>query len=222
MTREEIDKICRRYGIYDYTINDDGSVDVDGNVSLSKKGLTELPLNFNIVTGRFGCSMNKLTTLKGCPKKVGLYFTCKENHLTSLEYGPTKVGGDYNCNMNRLTNLIGSPDSINYAFNCSNNLLTSLEGCPSYVRLDFDCRDNNLTDFKYFPKEIGSGSGFYCDDNPIGSFFDGTGDINLLIAFRTYKVIKGNEVNLKRLKYVMSLFDEPVRLESIKKHYTIV
>ena len=40
--------------------------------------------------------------------------------------------------------------------------------------------------------------------------------------FRTYKVIKGDEVNLKRLMYVMGVFDKPINLESIKKHYKIV
>ena len=42
----DIDSICKRYGIENYTINEDGSIDVDGNVSLSSQGLTELPLRF--------------------------------------------------------------------------------------------------------------------------------------------------------------------------------
>ena len=43
----EIHKICQKYGIENYTINPDGNIDVDGNVSLSNKKLTELP-SFNI------------------------------------------------------------------------------------------------------------------------------------------------------------------------------
>ena len=34
---EDIDSICKKYGIKNYTINVDGTVDVDGNVDLVKK-----------------------------------------------------------------------------------------------------------------------------------------------------------------------------------------
>ena len=54
-----------------YTINPDGSYDVIGNVYLHNKGLTKIPVKFNMVTGYFNCSENKLTSLEGCPKEVG-------------------------------------------------------------------------------------------------------------------------------------------------------
>ena len=41
---QEIHDICKKYNIENYTINSDGSIDVDGNVNLSKMNLTELPL----------------------------------------------------------------------------------------------------------------------------------------------------------------------------------
>ena len=34
---DEINKICRNYGIKNYTINNDGSINVNGNVDLSEK-----------------------------------------------------------------------------------------------------------------------------------------------------------------------------------------
>jgi len=40
---EEIHRICEEYGIKNYTINSDGSIDVDGGVDLSWRGLTKLP-----------------------------------------------------------------------------------------------------------------------------------------------------------------------------------
>jgi len=43
LTDKEIHKICKEYGIKNYTINTDGSIDVDGYVNLSKKRLTKLP-----------------------------------------------------------------------------------------------------------------------------------------------------------------------------------
>jgi hypothetical protein len=98
-----IHEICKQYGIENYTINDDGSIDVDGHVGLYNKGLTELPLRFNKVTGYFHCGGNKLTSLKGCPRWVDVNFACSRNQLTSLEFSPDYVGGDFWCEWNRLT-----------------------------------------------------------------------------------------------------------------------
>ena len=78
--------------------------------------------------------------------------------------------------------------------------------------------NNKLTDLKGYPKNIGYG--FYCNDNPIGSISN-TMDIDFIRAFNIFKVIKGGRVNLKRLKYVMSLFNLPINLENIKKYYEI-
>ena len=44
---EDINKICRKYDIENYTINPDGYIDVNDTVYLYYKGLTKLPLKFN-------------------------------------------------------------------------------------------------------------------------------------------------------------------------------
>jgi hypothetical protein len=98
-----ISLICEKYNITNYTINDDGSIDVNGNVNLSDKGLTELPLTFNKVTGWFDCGRNNLTTLKGSPRWIGGGFYCDHNILTSLEFSPDYVDRDFWCNNNQLT-----------------------------------------------------------------------------------------------------------------------
>jgi hypothetical protein len=99
-----ISLICKKYNITNYTINDDGSIDVNGNVDLWDKRLTELPLTFNKVNGYFDCSYNNLTTLKGCPRWVGSSFICSYNNLTSLEFSPDYVGSNFWCQYNKLTN----------------------------------------------------------------------------------------------------------------------
>jgi hypothetical protein len=98
-----IHDICKKYNIKNYTINDDGTIDVDGDVDLSGYDLSEIPLTFNKVSGYFYCSYNKLTTLKGSPKWIGSSFSCDRNQLTSLEFSPDYVGGDFNCRWNKLT-----------------------------------------------------------------------------------------------------------------------
>ena len=80
----DIESICQKYGIENYTINNDGSIDVDGHVNLSNKDLKNLPLKFNKVIGDFNCRGNQLASLKGCPKEVGGEFYCFRNKLPKL------------------------------------------------------------------------------------------------------------------------------------------
>jgi len=77
----ELHLTCKKYGIENYTINNDGSIDVDGDVRLWNRGLTKLPLNFNHVSGDFYCNWNKLTTLEFSPKSVGGGFYCGDNPI---------------------------------------------------------------------------------------------------------------------------------------------
>ena len=86
-----IDSICKKFSIENYTINPDGSIDVDGNLYLdldvypSGKKLDRFPLKFRKVNGNVDCSNNNLTSLEGCPQEVGEHFNCERNNLTSLD-----------------------------------------------------------------------------------------------------------------------------------------
>ena len=71
------------------TYNQDGSIDVDGNVNISCSGIFTIILEFNIVNGYFICSDNYLTSLKNSPKMVYGYFDCGYNKLSNLKYLPT-------------------------------------------------------------------------------------------------------------------------------------
>ena len=186
MTKNQIEEICEKFNVKDYTINDDMSIDVSGNINFSYHGLIELPLNFNIVTGDFYCNGNNLTNLDGCPKEVGGDLSFARNELTNLKGCAKKVGGDFFCSRNKLTSLEGGPiEALNYYcmdnqltdlkgsptkveqyFECDRNkTLTSLEGSPEYVGLDFFCRSCKLTDLKGSPKKVGNY--FDCSNNRI-------------------------------------------------------
>ncbi|MCK9471932.1 MAG: hypothetical protein M0Q88_09295 [Bacilli bacterium] len=82
----EIDAICKKYNIKNYTINEDGSIDVEGDVDLSGKKLKVLPLKFRKVSGNFDCSNNKLVSLDGAPKRVSGIFWCYSNNLKNIDY----------------------------------------------------------------------------------------------------------------------------------------
>ena len=143
MTEIEVDKICKKYGIKNWSLNPDGTVDVDGNVDLSRQRLSKLPLKFGRVTGYFFCSYNQLTSLEGCPTEIGGNFYCHINLLTSLKGCPTEIGGNFYCYNNQLTSLEGCPKEISGSFFCYNNQLTSLKGAPEYIEGKVDFMPNN-------------------------------------------------------------------------------
>lgn len=102
----EIHALCKKYGIENYTINPDGTIDVEG-VNLYNNELTKLPLRFNKVTGGFYCKYNQLTSLLGAPSSVGGNFDCRNNELTSLEGAPDRVGASLRCENNKIMNIDG-------------------------------------------------------------------------------------------------------------------
>ncbi len=57
--------------IENYTINDDLTVDIRGNVDLFGKDLTHIPIQFGTVSGWFDVKCNpRLTSLDGFPKSA--------------------------------------------------------------------------------------------------------------------------------------------------------
>ena len=136
------------YGIKNYTINNKGEIDVNGDVKLSNKNIRELPyfIQFGTVKENFFCSWNGLTSLKGVPREVKGTFDCACNNLTSLEGAPKKVGRNFNCDHNYLTSLEGAPREVGESFYCNNNKLNSLKGAPKEIGGGFFCK-NNTTKF---------------------------------------------------------------------------
>ena len=119
-------KLLKKCVVGTYNINDDGSVDVDGDVDLddvylNSENLTKIPFKFRNVSGYFTCINNKLTSLEGAPNTVGRWFSCTNNQLTSLEGAPNTVGGIFSCSYNQLTSLEGAPSSVGGAFCCYGN-----------------------------------------------------------------------------------------------------
>jgi hypothetical protein len=166
----EIERLCNKYGIENWTINSDGLVDVDGDVDLSQYRLTKIPINFGRVRGYFYCYNNELTTLEGSPREVVGDFHCNNNGLTTLKGAPNRVVGDFSCGYNELTTLEGSPREVVGDFHCSVNKLTTLEGAPSRVGGNFSCHDNQLWTFKGAPEFIRGN--FYCYGNKIKEIWD--------------------------------------------------
>ena len=142
---QEIINICKKYNIKNYTINPDGSIDVESDLYLSNFNLDKLPLKFNKVNGDFYCSSNKLTNLEGSPNEVSGSFSCSFNFITSLVGCPNEVNDSFNCSYNELTSFIGSPMGVGKNFYCNNNQITSLEGGPMIIGGNFLLKDNPIS-----------------------------------------------------------------------------
>jgi len=190
-----------KYQIKNYTFNDDLSIDVNGNVNLSYRVLTKLPIKFRNVSGFFDCSGNNLTSLEGCPEMVGGDFNCSCNNLTSLLGSPKTVLGSFYCRGNKLTSLEGGLKTVLGNFNCYNNNLTSLEGSPKTVLGNFNCGGNKLTSLLGSPKTVGSN--FICSHNILTSLVGGPetvgGDFycrsNKLTSLDGVGVVKGEIIS---------------------------
>jgi hypothetical protein len=218
-----INSICREWGIKNYTINKDGSIDVSGDVNLSYKGLSELPLKFRNITGDFFCDNNKLTSLEGCPQSVGHFF-CSYNQLKTLEGSPQSVDGYFSCSYNQLSSLEGSPRKVGGDFECYNNQLRSLEGSPQSVDGDFSCYNNKLTSLDGCPKSVAGG--FWCDNNPCYPIYQEWIDTDrkdeLMDMMGDYDFLRDDVINWYLLEafFVDAGLKIPNRKE-LEKYYTI-
>ncbi len=140
----ELGKELEKFNITKYSINEDGSIDVDGIVDFGSKNLNKIPFNFNRVSNYFDVNDNKLTSLKNCPVQIDEWFGCGNNKLTSLEFGPEYIGSEYFCSNNELITLNGCIEEVHGNFECNDNKLTTLEFCPMEIGGDFDCSGNKL------------------------------------------------------------------------------
>lgn len=198
------------YQIKNYSILDNGYVNVHETVDLSKRKLESLPVQFNHIEGNFNISHNLLSTPEGLPlSTVGrlilsynqfsdltgfdniktAYLNLSHNQLTSLKGLNTSQTFFTILDVcaNRLKNLIGCP--IVPSLIASSNELESLEGCPTYFERDFRINHNQLRSLKFAPKCVMGG--FDCRNNYLknlqfgpekvgGFYFFGNNPINSL------------------------------------------
>jgi hypothetical protein len=119
--------------IKNYTINDDSTVNINGDLNLFGHELTNIPIHFKEITGTVDLGNNQLTELPLLPKEI------------------KSLGVD----ANKLENLLGCPEIIHNHFDCSSNNLISLKGGPEKVYGSYEAHDNMIEFYQNVPKYIG-------------------------------------------------------------------
>jgi hypothetical protein len=120
-TRANIKYWLDSFKVEKYTINEDLTVDVDGDLRLINKGLTEIPIQFGYVSGTVYCGNNNLTSFKGLPHRVRGNFNCANNQITNFDYAPQVIGGEFICAFNPIESIKGLKTEIgrNFFHACS-------------------------------------------------------------------------------------------------------
>ena len=173
---DDINLFCSKHKIGGYTIDADGSINVDGDVTLEKISTKSLPVKFKKVEGHFSINMGNLTTLEGCPETVLEYFLISGNSsLKTLKGCPKYIKLGFVVDNNSLENLDYFPEQIGGIVSVSNNKISSLRGCIKHVHGEFYCNMNNLYDLKGGP-EIAD-SLFNCGDNHLVNFEGGPKEV---------------------------------------------
>jgi hypothetical protein len=201
---EDIDSICKEYGIKNYTVKD-GIVYVDGSVDLYERKLTKLPLKFGEVSG---------------------YFYCSNNQLTSLEGAPSRVVGYFDCSNNKLTNLEGAPEVVESGFYCYNNKLTSLKGGSKVRGTSYWAFNNQLINFNGFPEDGWEGMVDFSRNpvNEILSLFPGERWCEAIDWIVEFDVLYSTVVPFMYLEAVFERMNLPVPEDDIYnlKNYEII
>lgn len=101
---KQITEWLDRHGVQKYVVNRDLTIDVHTMVSFNSMLDGKLPdfIQFGIVDESFFIYSNDMTTLRGCPHKVGRHFKCNGNRLNSLDHCPKEVGWNFDCKNNAV------------------------------------------------------------------------------------------------------------------------
>jgi len=108
-------------------INDDGGIEINGNVRMIRPAGGRIPVKFYMVDGWFQAERMGLGSLENCPDSCGSLFVAS-NSLRSLEHAPAYLGS-LDISDNRFHNFVGLPQTVSVV-TAVDNPLTSLDGLP--------------------------------------------------------------------------------------------
>ena len=156
--QQKIANWLTKNGVHDFTINDDNTVDVNGDLNLDGLRHDKLPVKFGSVTGSVSLVGSLLRTLVGLPDEIKGDLDITTMELDSTDGFPMKVYGDVHIgsinvkstmSTSRLSHVEGDLVLTEYGAD-------SFVGLPEYVGGNFMVSDcPQLKSLKGMPKEVG-------------------------------------------------------------------
>jgi hypothetical protein len=176
-TKRQIETWLKSYVKGTVKVNEDRSVDVDGDVSFYLYDLDSIPVKFNEVTGSFiimKCDSIKdisngprkvggnysihecksLHSIKGAPEEVGRAVSLSVLYgFNSLEGFPKVVGGDIDINISTIKSLVGLPQKIKN-LTVVGGIFPDLTGVPEIIDGDFNLSGPHVKSLKNCPRIV--------------------------------------------------------------------
>jgi hypothetical protein len=135
----------------EFTVNEDGSINVKGNVVI-KKNMAELTVDFNEIDGNFIAPHIGLKSMKRFPRIVTGDVIINSNDIKIIER-LEKVGDDFNISNNELSIIKNFP-LVGKDIILQDNYLETLDGIQDHVNGNLFVTYNHLTNFRGFPNKI--------------------------------------------------------------------
>lgn len=143
-----------------YTINQDNTVDIVGNIDIRKGDLDgkDIPFKFGKILKLKGEPQNMFYKLTDYEiRNIHGDFNVRNLKLKNLKNCPNYVEGEFDCGWNDIETLEGSPRYVGYFTGDNCTKLKSFKGCPEEIRGDFWMRNStiHMESTEFFPKKIG-------------------------------------------------------------------
>jgi hypothetical protein len=140
------------YGIQNYTINDDMSVDIDGSVLIDRRHIPRLDVKFRNVSNEFFINKCGLESMNNLPISCKC-VTLTNNNINEISNVPLNC--QYlNLNNNKITEIQNIEHLTELStLEISHNKITKLYGLPSSIKR-ISLENNLLKNFKNFPKAL--------------------------------------------------------------------
>ena len=151
-TKAEVEEFLEKSSIFNYSINDDLSVNVNQNVNIIWENIKLIPIEFRSIEGNVVLSGNKLQSLKGLPKEIYGVLDISNNQLRTLEGCPEIVHGDFDVSDCFLKSLEFGPKKVMGDYIAERNELVDIEGIAKEIEGDLIIKDQKSN--KKFNKSL--------------------------------------------------------------------
>lgn len=116
MNIRKLKKICKKYLIDEYVINKDGSIDVNTDLFLSNKNISNFKIKFNKIDGSLFISNNFFKNFKNFPNIINGDLYMNNNMFENLNGIPKNIKGKVYAQGNNINTLIGNNINIDKIF----------------------------------------------------------------------------------------------------------